>query len=79
MCGDMTSDSSNYIERRKEADEFYFLRREIRERERWCWQFNEYNFTMKFIPIIVRLIHRKILFSLSGWLARAGKKKRSGK
>jgi hypothetical protein len=75
----LSNDSSNYIERRNEAEEFYFFMREIREWERWCWQFNEYFFIVKRIEQTIRLIHRKILFSLSGWLARAGKKKRSGK
>ena len=68
-----------HYENIKEAEEDYFAWNEIEEWNRWCWQFNEYTFTMKQISRVVRLIHRRLCISLSGWLARAGKKKKDGK
>lgn len=47
--------------------------------ERWCWKFTEYKFPLKNIVLAVRLIHKKILFSMSGWLAPEGYAKRTGK
>lgn len=46
---------------------------------RWSWEFTEYLPKVKKLFLQTRLIHRKICFSLSGWLARTGKKKKDGK
>jgi hypothetical protein len=46
---------------------------------RWSWDFVEYRPRIKKVFLQTRLIHRKMCFSLSGWLGRNGKKKRDGK
>lgn len=72
-------ENSDNQELREINEEYFFAHRERIEWERYCWTLNEYTAVMVCVLLAVRLIHRKILFSLSGWLGRAGKKKRDGK
>lgn len=72
------SERDYYLEQKIRLDAFYASLERIRW-ERWCWQWNEYRFHYIALICITVLIHRRLMFSMSGWLARAGYKKRTGK
>jgi hypothetical protein len=69
-------DDDDWLKERKEID-FAMIRR--LKRERWCWQWNEYRIQYIKLICIMAFIHRRLMFHISGWLARAGYKKRTGK
>lgn len=45
---------------------------------RWSWTWREYRDPMPKIIAHVRLVHRRLMFHMSGWLLKTGKAMRGG-